>query len=545
MVTVFMTDEAEDYLLEEFAENGFPDMPNAEWTSDILLEYVDSGMTVRIFRTEDVEAYMKTTRFFPPTLQEAEIEKPEIDEKALEECRYHLEEYLAGDKAIGGISTDEDLSWLRHSILFRRLVAPRVREHIAGREYTPDDSTSGVFLSCEKGELSDEIVYGEQRPDLTYGQVHPETGEVEIKKGRCYEDEISDGEGFDSVMRDLAKRPKYMMNPDGSGEKADLPAAILRAYQSSRLWLDGKHRRKLLSARTVPVEFKQDGFLLQRNLKQSAERIYISVDTLMKLPEADVPINRLPEEMLPEAVIEITDADYICVAEISGNIRVNTKLSLYTRFGVPLMSPFRAEAGNVGMGSGTFLGDGFIGADGEGYLDDVVYSLLFGYRKILGVMIASDWFSKHGKTEAPQSGLLIETAGDQIVIRRVCGTTRPELICGAGEGQIALWRPYRPDDDLNLPEIIEYVTVDDIAMVSEPPFFCSAGINDVQALEQKTAEGDPRAMKQLAEKYAKGDGVTADPRKALALYEKAYALMPDDNDLEFEIFMLKMDIDNQ
>lgn len=209
------------------------------------------------------------------------------------------------------------------------------------------------------------------------------------------------------------------------------------------------------------------------------------------------------------------------------------------------MSPFRAEAGNVGMGSGTFLGDGFIGADGEGYLDDVVYSLLFGYRKILGVMIASDWFSKHGKTNTPQSGLLIETAGDQIVIRRVCGTTRPELICGAGEGQIALWRPYRPDDDLNLPEIIEYVTVDDIAMISDPPFFCSAGSNEVQALEQKTAEGDPRAMKQLAEKYAKGDGVTADPRKALALYEKAYALMPDDNDLEFEIFMLKMDIDNQ
>ena len=159
MVTVFMSDEAEDYLLEEFAENGFPDMPNAEWTSDILLEYVDSGMTVRIFKTEDVEGYVKTTRFFPPTLQEAEIEKPEIDEKALEECRYYLEEYLAGDKAIGGISTDEELSWLRHSILFRRLVAPRVREHIAGREYTPDDSTSGLFLSCEKGELRDEIVY--------------------------------------------------------------------------------------------------------------------------------------------------------------------------------------------------------------------------------------------------------------------------------------------------------------------------------------------------------------------------------------------------
>ena len=209
------------------------------------------------------------------------------------------------------------------------------------------------------------------------------------------------------------------------------------------------------------------------------------------------------------------------------------------------MSPFRAEAGNVGMGSGTFLGDGFIGADGEGYLDDVVYSLLFGYRKILGVMIASDWFSKHGKTNTLQSGLLIETAGDQIVIRRVFGTTRPELICGAGEGQIALWRPYRPDDDLNLPEIIEYVTAGEIAMVSGASVSNLADTDDIKVLERKTAEGEPQAMKLLAEKYAKGDGVAVNARKALALYEKAYSLMPDDNDLEFEIFMLKMDIDNQ
>ena len=34
MVTVFLTDEAEDILLEEFAENGLPQMPDAEWTSD-------------------------------------------------------------------------------------------------------------------------------------------------------------------------------------------------------------------------------------------------------------------------------------------------------------------------------------------------------------------------------------------------------------------------------------------------------------------------------------------------------------------------------
>ena len=545
MVRVFLTDEAEDHLFDEFVEKGFPQMPDAEWTTSIRLDYVDAGTVVQSLKTEDVEGYIKTTLVFPPTLEETELEKPEFDEEALEGCRSCLESFLEGDKEVTGISTDEKQDWLRHSVLLRRLVVPYVREHIVNREYSPDDPTGGVFLFCEEGILHDDAVHGEQRPDLTYGQIDPETGEIVAKQGRYYEEEMSDGEGFALMMTELEKRPKFMMNPDGSGEKAELPASLLRAYQNSRLWLDGKHRRIVLSARTVPVEFKQDGYLLQRNLKQSAERIYISVDTLMKLPEPEVPINRIPEELLPETVIEITDSDYICIAEISGNIRVNTKLSLYTRFGVPLMSPIRAEAGNVGMGSGMLLGDGLIGADGEGYLEDVVYSLLFGYRKILGVLIAADWFAKYGRTDSPQSGLLINTEEDRIVVRRVCGKTRPELVCGAGEGQFALWRPYQPDDDINLPEIIEYVTAGEIAMVSGASVSNLADTDDIKVLERKTAEGDSQAMKLLAEKYAKGDGVAVNARKALALYEKAYSLMPDDNDLEFEIFMLKMDIDNQ
>ena len=48
-------------------------------------------------------------------------------------------------------------------------------------------------------------------------------------------------------------------------------------------------------------------------------------------------------------------------------------------------------------------------------------------------------------------------------------------------------------------------------------------------------------MKLLAKKYQQGDSVIADSSKALAWYEKAAELLPEDDDIEFELFMLRME----
>ena len=64
-------------------------------------------------------------------------------------------------------------------------------------------------------------------------------------------------------------------------------------------------------------------------------------------------------------------------------------------------------------------------------------------------------------------------------------------------------------------------------------------------IEKEISQGNPQAMKLRAQQIlSRGSGVT-EKRQALALYEKAFELLPDDDDLEFEIFMLKMDLNDQ
>ena len=549
MVTVYLTEEAVDYLLDEFANCGFPETIDAEWTSDILLVYTDESLNVRCMKKGTVEGYQNTSRLFPPTFRNVRNEKIELAEKDLLGCRENLESFLNGESAIPGIPDDGDLTWLRLAVLLRRLVVPRVREHITDRDYTPDDDTSGVFFSCFEGELIDKTVKGKERPDLSYVYIDPETGELEEEPARFYEDELTEPQAFERVMRRLENRPQFVINPGGNGEKLELPAKFLDSYQSSRLVIDGMHRRSELNYRTAPVEFRRKDALWQHDLNASAERIYITVDTLMKLPEPEVPMKMIPDELLPEAVIEVIDADFTCIVEISGRNKENTKLSLYTRFGLPMMSPIRAEAGSIRDKAKSFLGDGLVASDGEGGLGDIAFSLLYGYKRILAVLIASEWFPKHGKNNDPQSGLLLEGNGDDIVIRRVSGKQRPDMICGGDEWQLGFWRPYDQDNEYEDIPVSEYIGLDAIKSLDRDPAEILknklTGDNAVTVLEAETAQGNPQAMKLLAARYAKGDGVSKDLKQALSLYEKAHMLLPDDADMEFEIFMLKMEIDDQ
>ena len=52
-------------------------------------------------------------------------------------------------------------------------------------------------------------------------------------------------------------------------------------------------------------------------------------------------------------------------------------------------------------------------------------------------------------------------------------------------------------------------------------------------------------MKLRAQQLLAEEPSMVEKQQALSLYEKAFALLPDDDDLEFEIFMLKMDMDNE
>ncbi|MCR5137089.1 MAG: hypothetical protein K6C12_08320 [Oscillospiraceae bacterium] len=547
MVTIFLTDEATDALTEGFIENGFPEGTDADWASDILIELTDVSMTVRCQKNGDEESYQKADRFFPPTLSLRDSAELQTDEEALEEIHEQAEDFLNGEIEVSGIPTDEEHSWLRSMVLIRRLVIPYVQKHISDGSYREQEAHSGIHIYCSEDGVETQPVSGEERPELLHARF-AEDGRLVEEPGRYYEDELFSEEKLKSAIRELENRPRYL-NVESVGDALDWPPQFLEQFQCGRLLMDGRLRKNELGPKVVPVSFRRKDFLWQHPQKPSVERIYVTVDTLLKLPEADIPLKRIPPELLPETAVEIIDSAFICLIEIDGPNLKNTKLSLYNRFGIPMLSPVRAEAAGVCEGVEHFLEDGHFASDGEGYLGDVAFSLLFGYRKLLGVLIAADWYGRHGRTENDQSGILIETDGEEITVRRVTGTQRPELICSAPEGERVSFRPYQGDDESDEPEAAETVSVQEILDLSrDPAEILSEKLRHAEedgGLEKSAARGDPQAMKLLAMQLLRGEPTTEERKQALAWYEKAAALLPKDDDLEFEIFMLKMDIDNE
>ncbi len=547
MITVFLTDEAEDLLTEQFEENGLPEEPEEEWTSDILIELTDICMVVRCRKTsEDDEEYQKAERFFPPTVNMRETEQLRVDEDALDGIHDQVKDYLDGELEVPGIPADEDHSWLRYFILLRRMLIPYIRKHIEDGSYDEEEERSGLYIFSSAGEIITRPVTGEERPELIYARF-TETGELAEEPGKYYVDELFSGEKLKSAIKELENRPKYL-DIDGVGDRLDWPPQFLEQYQCGRLVFDGKLRKSELKSKVVPVTFRRKDFMWQHPQKTSAEWIYVSVDTLLKLPETDIPVKRIPTELLPETTVEIIDSAFTCIIETDGPNMKNTMLSLYNRFALPMLSPVRAEAACVCEGIKSFLEDGHFASDGEGYLGDVAFSRLFGYRKLLGVLIAADWFGRHGKTDNDQAGILIETDGEEIVARRVTGKKRPELICSAPEDEHVSYRPYQKDDEVDEPEVVERLSAQEILDLNRDPaeILCEKFRNNEEnhELEKEIAQGNPQAMKLLAKQLLQGEPSTEKKKLALSWYEKAAALLPDDDDLEFEIFMLKLDIES-
>ena len=539
MVTIFLTDEAQDMLLEEFRENGFPELYDAEWTKDILIEPTEASISIRCQISGGEESYLKAERFFPPTINMRESETVTVNDRELNEIHDRVQEYLSGEVEIPGIPTDEENGWLRNSVLFRRMVIPYVQKHFDGGSLDERDERSGLYFFCEEDEIKAQPVSGEGRPELMYIRFN-KNGEISEEPGRYYEDEIYSGEKLKDAIKELEHRPQFL-NIEGIGEGLNWPPQMLEQYQCGRLLLDGRLRKNELGGKVVPVSFNRKDMLWQHPKKAFVERIYTTIDTLLVLPEVEIPIKCIPTELLPEAVVEIVDSAFTCIIEMDGLNLKNTRLSLYNRFGLPMLSPVFAEAAGVCEGVKAFLEDGHFASDGEGYLGDVAFSLLFGYKKLLAVLITSDWFGKHGRTDNEQAGIMIESAGDEVLIRRVEGNRRPDLICSAPEGERMSFRPYQKDEDCSGPEIVEKISVQTILdMNRDPAKLLRDKLGTGDMLKKEAAEGNPQAMKLLAEKLA-----PQDKRAALAWYEKAAALLPDDDDLEFEIFMLKMELENQ
>lgn len=73
------------------------------------------------------------------------------------------------------------------------------------------------------------------------------------------------------------------------------------------------------------------------------------------------------------------------------------------------------------------------------------------------------------------------------------------------------------------------------------------GTNSMQdyAMAERAANlGYVPAMKWLGKRYETGDGLPKDPQLAAQWYAKALELTPEDEDLEFDLFMLRMELDN-
>ena len=545
MVTIFITDEAQDELIEEFKENELPELSTAERTLDILLELTDVCLTIRCQKESCNETYQKAERFFPPTVNLREKEQIQMEEGIIAEVHDHVQAFLAGELELQGIPADNDHSWLRHAILLRRLVIPYIKKHIADGSFEEQKKGTGLYLYCSEGEIVTMPVAGEKRPDLVYAKFK-ENGDIVEEPGRYYDDEMFSGERLETAITELESRPQHL-NIEGIGDGLDWPPQFLEEYQCGRLLMDGRLRKNKLGSRVISGDFRRKDFLWQHPQKPSAEVIYVTVDTLLKLPEVEVLLKRIPAEMMPESIIEIVDAAFTCVIETDNN-RKSTKLSLYNRCGIPMLSPVYAEAASICDPAKTFLGDGVIATAGEGYLGDVAISLLYGFKKILSVLIAIDWFGKYGGTEREQSGLLIEADEDEVILRRVLGTQRPELICSIPKGERVFHRPYKPDDEPEEIYITEKLGIEEIISLNrDPKVILKEALqeNNDTSLKQEAAAGNPQAMKLLAETLLKRADTTEKKREVLAWYEKAAKLLPDDDDIEFEILMLKIEIENQ
>ena len=293
MITVFLTNEAQDVLLEQLEEDGFQMQKEAPWASDLLLELTEICMSIRCRKAGSRELYEKAERFFPPTVNMRESEEITFSESDLDEIHVQVEAFLAGEAEVPGIPTDEEHNWLRNSILFRRLVLPYIQKHLDDGSFQEQRENSGIYIYCEDDEIMTQSVSGEERPELTYARL-TEEGMLVEEPGRYYDDELQDTEKLKSAIRELENRPQYL-DIEGEGDQAEWPPMLLEEYQCGRLLLDGRLKRSELGDQIVPVSFKREDFLWQRPSRASTETIYLTVDTMMKLPEVEIPLKRIPD----------------------------------------------------------------------------------------------------------------------------------------------------------------------------------------------------------------------------------------------------------
>ena len=122
------------------------------------------------------------------------------------------------------------------------------------------------------------------------------------------------------------------------------------------------------------------------------------------------------------------------------------------------------------------------------------------------------------------------------------------MVCSAPEGERVFFRPYQKDDPCDRVDALEIISTEAFRVMNRKPEEILKEqlqqSNDFNALEKEASQGNPHAMKLFAKQLLQGEPSADDRKLALSWFEKAHELLPEDDDLEFEIFMLKMDIDN-
>ena len=113
MLTIFLTNEAQDLLIDEFREDGFSELPLVKQPKALLLEFTEISITVLCENQGASEKYRHAVRFFPPTVNMEDEISLTVSDNEFQDIHEQVDEFLSGETELTGIPADGNYHWLR------------------------------------------------------------------------------------------------------------------------------------------------------------------------------------------------------------------------------------------------------------------------------------------------------------------------------------------------------------------------------------------------------------------------------------------------
>ncbi len=402
----------------------------------------------------------------------------------------------------------------------------------------PDCGDGILLLSGDPPELR--TVQGDERPELAFFRIDPGSGEPETCFFRLYDETPSMKNAVDFRGGKIISITKTVTDPK-TGEKKSVPVfgAEARATQALLALQDEGHN--IEENWKGQLVFEEEG--AEETLGHDAEarasaRLFVSSEDLLKLPTLPFPPRLLPEALRVNFLLELTDAAITARVQTDKEKR-RTELTVFRRIAVNMFSPAVARMQYQRANSREFFFGGSLEISGSKINGYIALALAAGYKKLAGLLLAADCADKLQTDTA--SGILLSVDGETVSIFRVSGTERPALP-GFIANTFQISRPYADEKDgQGYRTLLAEIALEALGRTSLAEGVRKEAADDsLETLLEKAARKDPEGLKQLGKRYETGDGVEQDQQKALALYRQAQALLPDDKDLEFDIFMLEM-----